>query len=96
MTVNEVVNAQGLTKGLAHTEHSVRGAVPFTLQRGLRKGHSRQREFPVQRARCRGMKQEGALEWLEMAVPLGMAGKESGAQAGPTPEHVYIGPGAGI
>lgn len=42
------------------------------------------------------MKQEGALEWLEMAVPLGMAGKESGAQAGPAPEHVYIGPGAGI
>lgn len=42
------------------------------------------------------MKWEGAPEGLEFTVPVGMAGEESGAEAGPTPEHLYFGPGAGI
>lgn len=41
------------------------------------------------------MKREGVLEWPEFAVHFGTAGKESGGQAGPAPQHLCIGPGAG-
>lgn len=96
VTVKEAVNAQGFAKGLAHTEPADRGAVPYALQQGLQKGRRRRQESPVPRRRCRGMKPEGAPEWLKVALPVGMAGKESGAWAGLPPERVYTGPGAGI